>query len=187
MTPPVGRLASSPGSRRPPRLRWALLPVLLIVMVIGVVVALTGSSGAKTASRPAGGAASAAPVEAAVTNGAKWITGRSGKLLAVVNADLGRLAAADRAGQRSAARTAGTQLAADAKAALDGPMPPVEATVYQSALKDFEQAGAYTASGEFGPAAPLLNAGGSGITKVTAAVDTPAAVNPPAPGSDPNE
>lgn len=187
MTRPADQLAGRPGSRRLPRLRWAMLPVLLIVVVIGVVVALAGTSGGKTASPPAGGAASAAPREAAVTNGAKWITGPSGKLLAVVNAGLGRLAAADRAGQRSAARTAGTELAADAKAALDGPMPPVEAAVYQSALKDFEQAGGYTASGEFGRATPLLNAGGSGITKVTAAVDTPAAVNPPARGSDPNE
>jgi len=195
MTRPEERLASS-GSRWPPWLSWAwrdrartaLLPALLIVVVTGVVVAVTSGGGKTSASHPAGGAASfSAPREAAVTRGAKWITGPSGKLLAVVNADLGRLAAAGRAGQRSAARAAGTQLAADAKAALSGPMPPVDATVYQSALKDFERAGAQVASGEFGKAIPLLHAGGIGITQVTAEVNVPAPVNPPAPGSDPNE
>jgi hypothetical protein len=162
-----------------------LLPVLLIAVVIGVV--LAGTSGGKSASRPARGAAPTAPAEAAVTQGAKWMTGSSGKLLAVVNADLGRLSTADRTGQRSAARAAGTQLASDARAALSGPMPPVDVTVYQSALNDFERAGAQVARGEFSKATPLLNAGGVGITTVTAEVNVPAPVNPPAQGSDPNE
>jgi hypothetical protein len=162
-----------------------MLPALLLVVLVGVV--LAGTSGGKTASRPAAGAASAVPREAAVTKGAKWIAGSSGQLLAVVNADLGRLSSAVRAGRRSAARAAGTQLDSDARAALSAPMPPVEATVYRSALKDFERAGAYTASGEFSQATPLLNAGGIGIAKVTDEVNVAAPVNPPAPGSDPNE
>ena len=153
------------------------LPVLLLAMVAGIVAAVT-SGGGNTGANPGGTAA--APREAAVTKGAKWITGPSGTLLATVNADLGRLAAAVRAGHRNAAETAGAQLATDAKAALRGPMPPADAKVYQSGLQEFERAGGYSASGRFSQAAPLLSAGGIAITKVTAEVNTPAAVNPPA-------
>jgi hypothetical protein len=104
-----------------------------------------------------------------------------------VNADLGRLSTAGRAGNRDAAKIAGTQLAAAAKAALSGPMPPAESTVYQSALKDYERAGTYTARGDSGKAAPLLTAGTVEMTKVTAAQNPPAAVNGPAAVNAPND
>jgi hypothetical protein len=104
----------------------------------------------------------------------------------VVNADVGRVSAAGRAGDRAAARAAGGQLAADARAALAGPVPPVDAAAYRSALHDLVTAGSYTASGNFRKASPLLAAGESGITKVTAAADLPDPAHAPAAVTEPN-
>ena len=95
-----------------------------------------------------------------------------GQLLAAVTNDIGKVSAAERAGKQSTARAAGTRLAADAKAALQGPMP-AAAKAYRSALNDLERAGTAVTAGNFSQAGPLLNAGTVKITKVTAAVNRP--------------
>jgi hypothetical protein len=145
----------------------ALVPALILVLVIGLTVRILG--GRHPASAPA-----AAPQLAATTRGARWITGPGGKLLNAVDADLGRLAVSERAGKRGLARSAGSQLAAAAGAALSGPMPPASAKIYRSALTGFERAGRYIAHGEFNRASTLLNAGENDIVKVTSAANHPA-------------
>jgi hypothetical protein len=165
-------------------LAW-VLSGLVVVVLAGVIAALSAGS-PDSAGHPATGTASAAPEADLVTKGSKWITGPGGKLLDAVNADVGRVSAAERAGDRAAARAAGGQLAADARAALAGPVPPVDAAAYQSALHDLVTSGSYTASGNFRKASPLLAAGESGITKVTAAADLPDPAHAPAAVSEPN-
>lgn len=120
-----------------------------------------------------------APATAMTTSGDKWLTGPAGRLLRAVSADLGRLSTAERAGKPGAARIAGTHLAADAKSALTGPIPPVDAQIYRSALKYFKTASMYAMSGKFRRANTLLNAGDSDIAKVTSAVNPPVAVKEP--------
>lgn len=166
----------------------ALISALVLVLAIGIGVAVSMSSGGRTTAttsasvappRHRAGPVFILPETAPLTKGAKWLTGPAGKLLTAVNADIGRLSIAERAGKQGAAKIAGTQLATDAEAALDGPMPPVDAKVYQSALEDFVRAGTSTASGDFSQATPLLNVGNLGITEVTSAVIRPAAQNGP--------
>jgi hypothetical protein len=151
---------------RRPGVLATLIPLLLAVLVGGVVAC---SAGGKTASRPS------APALPAVTKGAHWMTGPAGKLLASVNIDLGKLSAAQRAGQRDVAKIAGARLAADVQTALAGPMPPVDAAIYRVGLTDLEKAGAQISSGSSNAAGALLAAGNGDVTEVTAAV------NPPAP------
>jgi len=154
----------------------ALVPAL--VLAVAIVIVITVSLGGKTTSAGRPGAASAQSA-VAVTKGDRWIAGPAGKLLRAVNADIGRLSTAERAGKRDTAKAAGTRLAADARAALLGPMPPVAAKLYKSALMDLERAGASTASGNFSKAGPMLNAGEVKITKVTAVVNRAAPVSEP--------
>jgi hypothetical protein len=175
----------SPGGAWPRKnkvLAW-VLSGLVVVVLAGVIAAL--AAGGRPTARPAGGPTTAADA-AVVTKGSKWITGRGGKLLDAVNADVGRVSAAGRAGDRAAARAAGGQLGADARAALAGPVPPVDAAAYRSALHDLVTSGSYTASGNFRKASPLLAAGESGITKVTAAADLPDPAHAPAAVTEPN-
>jgi hypothetical protein len=112
-----------------------------------------------------------------VTPGAKWLTGTANSLLGAVNTDMGKISAYQRAGDYTAARSTGAKLAADALAALNGPMPPVDAALYRSALKDFEQIGADAASGNFDAAGSLAARANVGIMTVTAAADPPATAN----------
>ena len=180
MTTSLEHLASGPGTRRWPGGSWVrrnkvlamLIPVLLAAAVAGIV---AGAGGGKTASRP-----SAAALPAA-TKGAKWITGPAGKLLTAVNIDLGKLSAAQRAGQPGAVKSAGAQLAADVRAALAGPMPPADATAYRAGLNDIGKAGTQISSGNSGRAGALLAAGNGDITTVTAAANesAPAQVSEP--------
>lgn len=181
--------------------------VLIAVVVVGVVIVSgsaggKGTTGARSAassglSRSASAAAGkraptsafarvTAPRQAAVTRGAKWVTGPAGKLIATVDADLGRISADERAGKSKAARGLGGQLTTDARAAYRGPMPPEDAALYRAALKDFEQIGTDTATGDFRAASPLLAAATLGIATVTAAADSTAPVNSAAALSDPS-
>jgi hypothetical protein len=155
----------------------ALVPV--VVAGVAIVTAVVFGAG-HPAGRPAGSASAPPLVASAVTRGSKWLGGSDAKSLTAVNADLGRVSAAVMAGKQGTARTAGARLAADAAAALGGPMPPVDAGVYRSALTDLEAAGRYAASGETGKALRLLKAGQAGIMKVTAAADMPVPVKTPA-------
>jgi hypothetical protein len=142
---------------------------------------VTGSRGGK-----AGGARKpilAQPPQPPMTRGAKWVTGAAGKLLSAVNADMGKISADQRSGNVVAARSDGAKLAADALAALKGPMPPVDAAIYRSSLKDFEQIGNDTANGDFGAASSLLAPANLAIMRVTAAADPPAPVDTVAPAS----
>jgi len=196
MTSPAGRPARHRGARRRqpqrriPNVPWAswvswardhmlvtaLVPAVIVVAAVAAVVVLhlggqkagTGSSGKPTVQSVV-----------AVTKGDRWITGHPGQLLTAVTNDIGKVSAAERAGKRSTARAAGTRLAADAKAALQGPMPPAAVKTYRSALNDLERAGTSAASGNFGQAGPLLSAGTVKITKVTAAVNRAAPVAAP--------
>jgi hypothetical protein len=96
-----------------------------------------------------------------------------------VTTDIGKVSAAEQAGKRDTAKAAGARLAADAKAALQGPMPPAAAKAYRSALNDLQRAGTSVTAGNFSQAEPLLNAGTVKITKVTAAVNRAAPVAAP--------
>jgi hypothetical protein len=161
--------------------RW--LPVALVsVLVVGlaVVTAVVLSSGkANTSNSPVGTMAARAQAATTVTKGSKWLDGSGTRLLTAVNADLGKISAADHAGSRAAARAAGARLAADAAVALGGPMPPVDARVYRSALKNLWTAGSYEAGGRFGQATRLLAVGEADIMRVTAAADRRVSVKTP--------
>jgi hypothetical protein len=165
--------AAGPATRRRPVAPWvrrnkflvALIAVLLAALVVGVVVSLSGE---KTASRPS--AATLPPV----TKGAKWVTGSAGTQLATVNTDLGKVGAAQRAGQHSAAEGAGAQLAVDARAALSGQMPPADATLYRAGLTDLAKAGTDISNGNARTATALLATGNSDVAMVTAAANSPA-------------
>lgn len=196
MTGRAGRPARHRGSRRMPRRRraprvswtswmpWvrehtllaALVPALLVVVAVAIVVATSlGGKPAHTSHSSTASVQSAV----AVTKGDRWVTGSAGKLLAAMNTDIGKLSAAQRAGQRDTTKAAGTRLASAARTALAGPMPPEAAKLYRSALSDLESAGTMSASGNFSKARPLLNAGEVKITKVTAMVNRTAPVAAP--------
>ena len=129
-----------------------------------------------------GSAAASAQAATTVTRGSEWLSGPQSKQLTVVNADVAKVMAAERAGGHSpAAKAAGARLAADARAALSGPTPPVAAAVYRAALQRLEAAGSAAASGQYGKkAAHLLSAGEAGLMKVTAAADVPVKAKTPA-------
>ncbi len=112
-----------------------------------------------------------APVATAA--GARWLAGPAGKLLTALNADVGRLGAALRAGQHGAAGRAGARIAADARAALDGPAPPADAGSYRSALREIERAGNDIVSRKYDQASRLIATGNIRITKVTGAANNP--------------
>ena len=173
-------VGNSVAGRRRSGVRW--LPVALVsVLVVGLaVVTAVVLSGSKTSNSPVGTTAARAQAASTVTKGSKWLDGSGTRLLTAVNADLGKVSAAEHAGSYAAARAAGAQLAADATVALRGPMPPVDAKVYRSALKDLKAAGSYEAGGDFRKAARLLAAGQAGLMKVTAAADLPVRGKTPA-------
>jgi hypothetical protein len=127
------------------------------------------------------------PTQPAVTKGEKWLTGPVGKLLSTVNTDVGKISADQRAGMGSGEKSLGALLAADAKAALDGPMPPVRAAVYRTALEDLEQIGEDAVSGSFGKSGSLLTTANLDLMSVTTAANTTAPVNSPAQVNDPSD
>jgi len=187
MTEPAGEPGTKPLP--PPHTSWVrrhlpltgLLAGLIAVAAIGAIGAtmiVSSGGGGGAASRPAPGhpypSTAPAPQTVTVTDGAKWLSGRAGKLLATVNSDLGTLTSAERAGHHGAAKAAGRQLAADAQAAAKGPMPPVAAKAYRSALAELQRAGTYAASGSASKVTKLLEVGGLHIAKVAAAIDAPA-------------
>jgi len=128
-----------------------------------------------------------APAQPAVTTGEKWITGSAGKLLSAVNTDVGKISADQRAGNRNGAKDLGALLTADAKAALDGPMPPVRTAVYRAALEDFEQIGTDTVSGNFGKTSSLLTTANLDVMSVTTAANKTAPVASAAQVNDPSD
>ena len=187
-----------------------LMPVLVIVLAAGGAVACSGGgtpgSGAGTSAAANSTASSSSsanghggakvtkaskpvdvPVQAAVTKGEKWLTGPAGQLLSTVNTDEGKISADQRAGKDSAAKSLGPLLTADARAALDGPMPPVRAAIYRTALEDFEQIGQDVVSGNFSKTTSLLTTANLDIMSVTTAANTVAPVNSAAQVGDPND
>lgn len=160
----------------------AAAAAVVVALVVAGVVFLGGGKPASTASQTVGSKAASAQAATTVTKGSKWLGSSGAKQLSVVNADVARLMAAERAGHRdAAAKAAGTRLAADAQAALGGTMPPVAAAEYRAALQRLEAAGSAAASGQFGPkASHLLAAGEAGLMKVTAAADAPVPLKTPA-------
>jgi hypothetical protein len=187
--------------------------VLVIVLAAGGAVACSGGgtpgSGAGTSAAVNGGGSSNSsnssgsshgsakvtkagrqvdvPTQPAVTKGEKWLTGPAGQLLSTVNTDVGKISADQRAGKHSAAKSLGPLLAADARAALAGPMPPVRASVYRVALEDFEQIGQDVVSGNFSKTTSLLTTANVDILSVTTAANTVAPVNSAAQVGDPND
>jgi hypothetical protein len=157
--------------------------VLVVAVAAGLTDGIMGAGGGP--GHPARLAAPPLPAEAATTRGARWLTGRAGRLLQAVNTDVGRLSATERAGSRAAAQAAGTQLAAAARAARRGPMPPVDKKLYRSALNDLRKSGSYAARGKFDKSRTLLPTGENGLTKVTAAVDNPGKKSAPLAISEP--
>ena len=169
-----GRLSSMSWVRG----HWVPLAVLSAViagLVVFTVVAFGGSKNPPSNSgSPVGSKAAGAQAATTVTKGSKWLAGPGEGLLNAVNVDLGKVMAAEHAGHNAAAKAAGARLAIDAGAALRGPMPPVAAATYRSALKELEAAGASAAGGKLGPRTTrLLIAGQAGIMRVTAAADIP--------------
>jgi len=128
-----------------------------------------------------------APAQPAVTKGEKWITGPAGKLLSAVNTDVGRISADQAAGKGNAPKDLGALLTADAKAALDGPMPPARAAVYRAALEDFERIGEDVVSGNFGSNSSLLTTADLDIMSVTTAANVTAPVTAGAQVNDPSD
>jgi hypothetical protein len=161
--------------------------VILVAATAGSVVDAAGTTGpgahaiAGTTSAPI----TPAP-EASVMAADKWLTGRADKVLGSLNTDVVNVRRALRAGQRGTEARAGRQLAAAARAALDGPMPPVDAALYRSALADLDKAGTDAAVGQPGAVGPLLTAGTTEITKVTAATDLVAPSGPSGQVPEPN-
>jgi hypothetical protein len=127
------------------------------------------------------------PAQPAVTKGEKWLTGPAGQLLSTLNTDAGKISADQRAGMGSAGKSLGALLAADAKAALDGPMPPVRAAVYRTALEDFEQIGDDAVSGNSSKSGSLLTTANLDLMSVTTAANATAPVNSPAQVNDPGD
>jgi hypothetical protein len=178
-----GRLSSVSWVRG----HWVPLGVLSAVIVGLVVLTVIAFGGSQDVpSSPVGSKAASAQAATTVTKGSKWLAGPGEGLLSAVNVDLGKVMAAEHAGDHGAAQAAGARLAADAGAALRGPMPPVEAATYRSALKELEAAGASAAAGKLGPRTTrLLIAGQAGIMRVTAAADMPVpAATPAIPQTD---
>ena len=126
------------------------------------------------------------PTQPATTKGEKWLTGPAGKLLSTVNTDVGKISADQRAGKGNAAKDLGASLTADAKAALDGPMPPARAAIYRAALEDFEQIGGDVVSGNFGKTSSLLTTANLDIMSVTTAANVTAPVTSAAQVNDPS-
>jgi hypothetical protein len=155
-----------------------LLSAVLVGLAVLTVVAFGGSR--DLPSNPVGSKAASAQAATTVTKGSKWLASSDAKSLNAVNVDLGQVVAAVHADNHGAAKTAGARLAADARSALGGTMPPVDATAYRSALTDLQRAGILVAGGHFVKAAPLLDAGQAGIMRVTSAADEPVAVKTPA-------
>jgi len=161
----------------------AVASVLAVAAVVaGVVFLAGGGKPAGTASSTVGSGAASAQAATTVTKGSKWLGSSGARQLTVVNADVARVMTAERAGSRgAAAKAAGARLAADAGAALSGPVPPVEAVAYRTALQRLEAAGSAAAKGKYGPkVAHLVNAGEAGLMKVTAAADAPVRLKTPA-------
>jgi hypothetical protein len=162
----------------------AVLSAVIVGLVVFTVIAFGGSQDAPGS--PVGSKAASAQAATTVTKGSKWLAGPGEGLLAAVNVDLGKVMAAQHAGHNDAAKAAGARLAADAGAALRGPMPPVATATYRSALKELETAGTAAADGKLGPKTTrLLIAGQAGIMRVTAAADMPVpAATPAIPQTD---
>jgi hypothetical protein len=155
---------------------------------VGTSSAAKGSGSSHGGGRRAGsGKQVHVPTQPAVTKGEKWLTGPAGKLLSTVNTDVGKISADQRAGMGSAEKSLGALLAADAKAALDGPMPPVRAVVYRAALEDFEQIGEDAVSGNFSKSGSLLTTANLDMMSVTTTANTTAPVNSPAQVNDPSD
>jgi hypothetical protein len=159
----------------------ALASVLAIGLAAGIVVFVGGSEPASSSSHVVGSKAAGAQAATTVTRGSGWLASSGANQLSVMNADVARLMAAERAAHRSAAKTAGARLAADAQTALSGPRPPVEAAVYRSALQRLKAAGTAAKAGQSGPrVSRLLQQGEAGLMKVAAAADAPVKVKAPA-------
>jgi hypothetical protein len=156
-----------------------VLAAAIVGLVVLTVVAFGGSD--NLPSSPMGSKAAGAQAATTETKGSKWLADSQAKLSAVTT-DLARVMTAERAGSHSAAaKAAGAKLAAAAAAALRGPMPPVAAATYQSALRDLEAAGTFAAKGRFGRrVSRLLAAGQAGLMKVTSKADTPVPAATPA-------
>jgi hypothetical protein len=163
---------------------WVLIAALSVViagLVVLTVIAFGGSGNPPSSSgNPVGSKAASAQAATTVTKGSKWLASSDAKSLITVSADLGRVLSAEHAGDHGAAKTAGARLAADARSALGGTMPPVDAAAYRSALTDLQRAGILVAGGHFVKAAPLLDAGQAGLMRVTSAADEPVAMKTPA-------
>jgi hypothetical protein len=149
--------------------------------------AVKGSGTSHRGGSPAVGKQVHVPTQPAATKGEKWLTGPAGKLLSTVNTDVGKISADQRAGTGSAEKSLGALLAADAKAALDGPMPPVRAAVYRTALEDFEQIGEDFVIGSFSKSDSLLTTANVDLMSVTTAANTTAPVNSTAQVNDPHD
>jgi hypothetical protein len=174
--------------------KYGKLAVLLAAVVAGSVACSSG--GGKPAAsggppRTAGSAhATGSPspaTGAAVVKADKWLTGPAETLLGSVNADavgMSNVLLADKHG--TVVITDGKRLSAAAQAALDGPAPPVDTSLYRSGLTDIRSAAIDAASGHLAAVEPLLSAGITEITKVTAAADLIAPVGQPAGVGDPS-
>jgi hypothetical protein len=185
MTQPMDRPGADAPSTSAPHASWVRrrqpltggLAAVAVAAAVGITM-IVSNGGDGSATRPAPGhpypSTAPAPQTVTTTDGAKWLSGRAGKLLATVNADLGTLTTAERAGHHSAAKAAGRQLTTDVRAAASGPMPPAAAKAYRSALAELQRAGTYAASGNTTKVSQLLEVGGQHIAKVAAAVDAPA-------------
>lgn len=155
------------------KMRILLVAIACAAVAAGAVVAVVIGGNKASSHSPVGTKAAAAQAASPRTKGSGWLSGA--RLLTKMNADSTQVSVAERAGHRSAARTAGARLATDAGAALSATMPPAGVAVYRSALEQLRAAGSDAAAGRFGPGdAKMLLSGELGLMRVTATADMPA-------------
>jgi len=138
-----------------------------LALIVVAVIVIASSSGS-AAAHP-----TKVPPKTPATAGTRWVDGTAYAHLNAVNAGVIALTNAKATGNTGAAPAAGRRLADAATAALAGAMPPVDAGVYRAALRDLVRAGNDAAAGKLATAAPLVNDGIAGLTKVTSAANAP--------------
>ncbi len=150
------------------RLTAGIIAGALAAILVAVIVITAGSGSGAPASHPA-----KLTPKAPATAGSRWVDGTANTNLNAVNAALIALTNARTKGNAHAAAVAGMRLVDASTTALRGPMPPVDAGVYRTALGSLIRAGHDAATGKLAAAAPLINDGIVGLTAVTASANAP--------------
>lgn len=163
-----------------------LAPVLVIAGAAGLLFAAP-SGGAKRPESPPPPTPTVPPAtDTTATRGMHWLAGREKVLLARVSSDLGRLLKAEETGNHHELAAAGVSLEEAARAALASSAPPVDAPLFETAMRDLRRAGDATARKHAARDTRLLTMAELDLTAVTAALDAPATTKPTPQVPEPN-